>query len=195
VLDPSDVTACIVTRGNVDLKPVISSLIGYGDVIVWDNSIRPDWKCAGRYMAAMEAATELVFFQDDDTIVPRDTQIELLDQYNGEDCLAVWGHGENADGYEDLPLVCGGAIVDRFSAWGGIIRYGAEHGLDEDFMYEADFVVGVLYRNWRHVHLPFEIRDIAYEGGRLADEPWQKDLKLEVTNRARAIRDREAVAA
>jgi len=43
--------------------------------------------------------------------------------------------------------------------------------------------------------LGFEIRDIAYEGGRLADEPWQKDLKLEVTNRARAIRDREAVAA
>jgi hypothetical protein len=195
VLDPSDVTACIVTRGDVDLAPVEASLIGYGDVIVWDNSVRPDWKCAGRYMAAMEAATELIYFQDDDTIVPRETQVSLLSEYDGEGCLAVWGHGENPDGYDDLPLVCGGAIVDRFSAWSGIARYGAVHGLDESFMYEADFVVGALYRKWRHLMLPFEIRDVAYNGKRLADEPWQKQLKLEITERARAIRDSEKVAA
>lgn len=189
MLDPNEVTACIVTRGDVDLQPIMDSLIDYEDVIVWDNSIRPDWKCAGRYMAAMESATDLVYFQDDDTIVPIDTQLELLEQYTREDCLAVWGHGENPDGYDDLPLVCGGAIVDKWCAWANIVKYGAFHGLDEDFMYEADFVVGALYRNWRHVILPFQIRDVAYNGRRLADEAWQRQMKKKITDRARAIRD------
>lgn len=195
MLDPSDVTACIVTRGDVDLEPIMDSLTGYDDVIVWDNSVRPDWKCAGRYMAAMEAATDLVYFQDDDTIVPLETQIGLLEEYVGEDCLAVWGHGDNADGYDDLPLVCGGALVDRFSAWRGIVKYGAAHPLDDDFKYEADFVVGALYRNWRHLRLPFEIRDVAYNGRRLADEPWQRETKKKLADRARVIRDSEKAAA
>lgn len=43
----TDVVACIVTRGDVDLTPILDSLI-FEDVVVWDNSIRPDWKCAGR---------------------------------------------------------------------------------------------------------------------------------------------------
>lgn len=194
MLDPSDVTACIVTRGDVDLQPIIDSLV-FGEVIVWDNSVRADWKCAGRYMAAMEAATDLVYWQDDDTIVPLDTQLELLAIYEGEDCLAVWGHGETPDGYDDLPLVCGGAIADRWKAWAAILKYGAEYGLDTDFMYEADFVVGTLYRYWKHIHLPFEIRDVAYNGHRLADEPWQKQLKRDVTDRARTLRDRELAKA
>jgi hypothetical protein len=31
--------------------------------------------------------------------------------------VANWGHGDNPDGYDDLPLVCGGAIVDRDLPW------------------------------------------------------------------------------
>lgn len=195
MIDPAEVTACIVTRGDVDLQPILDSLIDYEDVIVWDNSVRPDWKCAGRYMAAMEAATDLVFFQDDDTIVPVETQLDLLEEYASENCLANWGHGDNPDGYDDLPLVCGGAIVDKWCAWSAIVKYGAVHGLDEAFMYEADFVVGALFRNWRHVRLPFEIRDVAYNGQRLADQPWQRDLKREITERARAIRDGQKATA
>lgn len=185
----------LVTRGDVDLQPIIDSLLDYQDVIVWDNSHRPDWKVAGRYIACLEATTDHVFFQDDDTIVPEDTQIALLEEYTDEECLANWGHGDNPAGYDDLPLVCGGAITDWRAAWGCIARYAADYPLDEAFMYESDFVVGALYRDWKHIFLPFEIRDVAYNGQRLADEPWQRDLKLELTTRARAIRDREKVVA
>jgi len=195
MLDASEVTAVIVTRGDTDLDPIIASLLDYDDVVVWDNSIRPDWKCAGRYIGCLEIDTDKVYWQDDDTIVPRETQADLLTCYIDEDCLANWGHGVNPDGYEDLPLVCGGAIADWRSAWDCIARYAAHYPLDTDFMYEADFVVGALYRHWRHLHLPFEIRDVAYNGRRLADEPWQRELKLELTTRARAIRDHERVAA
>jgi hypothetical protein len=192
MLSPRDVTACIVTRGDVDLTPIFDSLI-FGNLVVWDNSERPDWKVAGRYMAAMQAPTPWVYWQDDDTIVPAATQMQLVDEFHG-DIVANWGHGENPDGYEDLPLVCGGAIAYKWAAWNAILRYGAEHPLDDAFKCEADFIVGVLYRDWKHVKLPFEIRDVAYSGKRLADEPWQRELKLELTNQARAIREREIAA-
>jgi len=192
-VSPDEVTACIVTRGDVDLQPITDSLLNYREVIVWDNSIRPDWKVAGRYWAALDAETDLVYWQDDDTVVPRETQETLLEAYIDQDIVANWGHGANPDGYDDLPLVCGGAIASRASAWAAIAEYGAQFPLDADFKYECDFIVGVLYRYWDHRHLPFEIRDVAYNGQRLADEPWQRDLKLEMTTRARAIRDARVV--
>lgn len=192
MVDPNRVTACLVTRGDVDLDPILDSLI-FGRTIIWNNQERPDWKVAGRYWAALEAPTPWVYWQDDDTIVPEQTQRELCHAGAAHPVVANWGHGENPDGYEDLPLVCGGAIAYKYAAWDAICRYGAEYPLDEAFMYECDFVVGALYRDWRHVHLPFEIRDVAYNGRRLADQPWQKDLKLEMTNRARDIRNRELV--
>jgi hypothetical protein len=195
VLDQSEVTAVIVTRGDVELAPTLETLV-FDNVVVWDNSERPDWKCAGRYIACLdgEVRTDHVYWQDDDTIVPPETQLQLLEGYNGQDCLAVWGHGENPDGYDDLPLVCGGAIADWRAAWGCIGRYDAHYPLNDDFMYDADFAVGALYRDWGHVHLPFKIRDVAYNGKRLADESWQRDLKRTITNRAREIRDREIAA-
>ena len=57
-------------------------------------------------------------------------------------------------------------------------------------MYEADFAVGVLYPSFKHVHLPFDINlEVAQHGSRLVNQPWQRDLKLKITKRARAIRD------
>jgi hypothetical protein len=63
-------------------------------------------------------------------------------------------------------------------------------------MYEADFVAGVLYPTFRHLHLPFEIDlAIAQHPSRLCNQPWQLDLKYQVTERARQIRDAAAVPA
>lgn len=176
------------------MERIVDSLI-FDNVIVWDNSRDPDWKCAGRYMAAAMSPTDLVYYQDDDVLVPHDTQRWLADNaYAVEsgvlDIYATWGHGENPDGYDDLPLVCGGAVGSRRAAWDAIRRYAEHWPLDEAFMYEADFVVGVLYREFWHTVVPFDIDlSIAQHPSRLCNQPWQKDLKLEITNRARAIRD------
>ena len=193
MIEPGNVTACLVTRGDVNMHPILESLLGYREVIVWDNSIRPDWKVAGRYTAMLQASTDWIYLQDDDTIVPRSTQSALL-YADGYDCVANWGHGKDPLGYDDLPLVCGGAIVSRWAAWEAIARYGELWPLDDSFKYEADFIIGTLYRVWRHEHLPFEIRDVAYNGRRLADEPWQAALKHDMTTRARAIRNVEKAA-
>jgi hypothetical protein len=197
VTNPADVTACLVTRGDQpeQLDRILESLI-FENVIAWDNSVNRDWKVAGRYLAAMQAPTDIVWFQDDDVLVPPETQLALCAEYEEGVCVANWGHGENPDGYDDLPLVCGGAVVDRGLCFDAIIRYAADWPLDEAFQYEADFVVGALYPAFRHVRLPFEINyEIAQHPSRLVNQPWQRDLKLEITERARAIRDRDLVAA
>jgi hypothetical protein len=172
------------------MNVILDSLI-FDNVVVWDNSIKPDWKCAGRYMAALRCHTSYVYWQDDDVLVSPAVQRELLRQWdNSEPIVANYGHGENDGGYGDLPLVCGGAVARWRDAWGCIARYGAVHPLDEAFMYEADFVVGVLYPSFKHIHEPFEINmPIAQHSSRLCNQEWQFDLKLEITNRARAIRD------
>ena len=193
MIHPRDVAACLVTRGDRPemMQKILDSLLPFGEVVVWDNSQEEiDWKCAGRYFAAAEAVREVVYFQDDDVIVPVATQQALLAAYEPGVCVANWGHGENADGYDDLPLVCGGAVVDSELCLGAMLQYARRYPLDDDFAYEADFVVGVLYPRFVHLHEPFEIDlGIAQSPERLCNQPWQRDLKLEITNRARAIRD------
>lgn len=189
----SEVTACLVTRGDQPeaMQRILESLAM--DSIVYNNSRAvSDWKCAGRYIAALAATTPLVYFQDDDVYVPRETQEALLEAYlaSDVDIVANWGHGENADGYDDLPLVCGGAIANPTKCIDAMLQYAEHYPLDDAFKYEADFVIGVLYDSFEHLHLPFEIDyAIAQSPGRLCNQPWQRELKYEITQRARAIRD------
>lgn len=198
MITTADVTACLVTRGDQPemMKRIRESLI-FENVIVWDNSERAeDMKCAGRYGAVREATTRAVYFQDDDVIVPRETQLELLDAYEPGVMTAVYAHGENPDGYDDLPLVCGGAIVDRELPWQALERYLERYAYDDAFLYESDFVAGVLYPAFRHLYIRFDIEmPVAQHPSRLCNQPWQRELKLEITERARGIRDETKVAA
>lgn len=190
MVDQSQVTACLVTRGDQpDMMRRIRESLIFDRVVVWDNSRMPDWRCAGRYMATLQAPTDLVYWQDDDVIVPTETQRALLKQYEWP-IVANWGHGHEPAGYDDLPLVGVGAVASSSSAWDAIDRYAARWPLDEAFAYEADFVVGVLYPSFKHVRLPFEpVLDVAQHPSRLVNQPWQRDLKFEMTCRARRIRD------
>jgi hypothetical protein len=195
----SSIAACLVTRGDQPEKiaEIHESLI-FPNRFVWNNATGPDWKCAGRYIAALASRADLVYFQDDDVIVPRETQTELVDAYlaSDVDVVANWGHGDDPDGYDDLPLPGAGAIVDPVKALDGILQYAEHFPLDDDFKYEADFVVGALYDSFLHVRLPFEIDyAIAQSPERLCNQPFQRELKLEITNRARAIRSGAKVLA
>jgi hypothetical protein len=197
MLNRSDVTACLVTRGDQPemLERIRESLI-FPNVIVWDNSVRPDRKTAGRYYATMEARTPVVYYQDDDVVVPQSTQEKLLAAYEPGVATAVYGHGATPGGYDDLPLVGAGALIDRALPWQMLDRYLQQHPCDDAFLYDADFIAGVLYPVFKQVRLPFEINmAVAQHPSRLCNQPWQANMKLMVTERARAIRDRQRVAA
>jgi hypothetical protein len=190
VLTVEDVTACLVTRGDQpeQMERIIATL-PYGQIIVWDNSVYEDFKTAGRYAAMLEAPTRYVYFQDDDTLFTH--HAELVAEHEPGCIVATYGHGDNDGGYGDLPLVCGGAIADKFAVISAMRNYNPaplDKWSDED-LYYADFAIGVLCPFW-HVPLPFEINlAIAQHPSRLCNQPWAADAKARVTERARKIRD------
>jgi hypothetical protein len=104
--------------------------------------------------------------------------------------IANYGHGENDGGYGDLPLVCGGAVLDADLPWEAARRYLEHWPLDDDFLYYCDFAIGVLYRDFRHLYLPFEIEmPVAQHPSRLCNQPWAAEMKARITNQARQVRD------
>lgn len=191
MLTTAEVTACLVTRGDQPemMQRILESLI-FDDVVVWDNSKGDDRKVAGRYAATALATRPVVYFQDDDVYVPPMTQAQLVKSYKPGVCVANYGHGDTPDGYDDMPLVHAGAIVDKGLCREAIQRYTQAYPIDDGFFYETDFIVGILYPKFEHVHLPHEIiLPIAQHPSRMCNQPWQRDLKLRITERARAIRD------
>ncbi len=75
-----EVTAVVVTRGNVPLDDVLAS-ITFPKKIVWDNSKGNDQGAFGRCIAARRVTTPYVYFQDDDLIVRREWQRALMEAY------------------------------------------------------------------------------------------------------------------
>ncbi len=84
------VSACLVTRGDVDMQPILESLPPEWEKIVWSNSGRVDTytehgllhilgandlSVYGRYAAIEYASHDLIYVQDDDVIVSDPQQI------------------------------------------------------------------------------------------------------------------------
>ena len=191
MLEPSQVSACLVTRGDQpeQMERILDSLLPYSEVIVWDNSKAENFRTAGRFAAMALAANDICYTQDDDVLVPTETQQALLAAWEEGHTVATYGHGENDGGYGDLALVCGGGLFDRQLVFMAIDAYLAEYerwGRDEDAY--IDFLVGVQIP-FKHIPEPFEINyAIAQHPSRLVNQPWAADAKREVTERARALR-------
>lgn len=84
-----NVTACLVTRGDVDMQPILDSLPDEWERVIWNNAIPTvhhfkdanDWRpdgahysvsdlsVYGRYAAIQSASHDLIYVQDDDAIV------------------------------------------------------------------------------------------------------------------------------
>ena len=110
-MNPADVTACLVTRGNIDLRPILDTLI-FPNVVVWDNSVSPNCRTFGRY-AAMIGAGEHCYLQDDDVIVHPDAQWSLLNTHLPGQITTNYPEGLQPPIFDDLAFLGFGAIVDR----------------------------------------------------------------------------------
>lgn len=194
MITAKDISACLVTRGNCDMQPILDTL-PYDDVVIWDNSKRPvDLKVYGRYAAIQEAKNMWIYFQDDDVIFTEHDA--LIRHYNrcSDGGNRLWAHaandahGPNRAGYDDLALSAAGAILWRDLPSIAFSKYIRRHPVDAGFLYEADFIFGVL-TPFREIELPYT-RLYADDDshGHLCRQPWQEDLKLEYTNRARRIK-------
>ncbi len=80
------VSAIIVTRGDVELTPIIDKEDGWPEavheIVIWDNAAleRRDLKVYGRYAAIAEASHSLIYVQDDDVVLPNEAIEEIIGQ-------------------------------------------------------------------------------------------------------------------
>lgn len=182
------VSACLITRGDVDLEPILETL-PYDEVLVWDGRERDEHPGTfGRYELMREATWDAIYTQDDDCIFREHDK--LADRWKHKwGITAVYGHGRNPDGLADVALVHGGALIDRDACLASFDLYLDRWPMDEGFYREADMISGTITpsQQWR---LPYEIRmEIAQHPSRMCNQPWQRDLKHRITNQARAVRD------
>jgi hypothetical protein len=159
VIDASKVSCVIVTRGNVDLRPVVDSL-PFEDIVIWDNSKAPtDSRVFGRYYGAtMLAKNDVVAVQDDDAII--EDWPAILEAYEPGVIACNMGAAHRAYyAPMGLALVGFGAVFDRSLIASTFDQYFAQFPKDELFLRECDRVftglnklkpITVPYRNLPH---------------------------------------------
>lgn len=187
-MNQSDVTACLVTRGNVDMQPILDSLI-FDNVIVWDNSKRVDEKAYGRYAAAEEAPTDVVYFQDDDVILDAGTQQALLSEWKPGEYLTNMEQGHNR-AYPGLNWCAWGAVTERKSYRDAFARwFAAGNRIDEPGfkLHGADIVFSLLHPNTRNVDLGRSHQSYAFGADRLYQAEGYDRMKVDFYNRAKRL--------
>jgi hypothetical protein len=196
-LRPDQVSAVIITKGNVDLTPVLDSLI-FDDVVVWDNSVDGDQKTFARALAVKRAKHRVIYSQDDDIVHTEYNQRSILHEYQRgvlTGCMwEEWSDGAREqgieDGYDDLVFAGSGSVYDSDIPAAAALRYLAHYPFDEFFLLWADTIIGILAPT-RQLDIRFESLEHAEAPDRMCNLPNAVELKTEAIRRARAVRDQK----
>lgn len=212
------VSACLVTRGDVDMQPVIGSLPSEWEVIVWDNSGQMLWRDgkvsgwsnsvtdrmgSGRHHAAKFAKGDLIYTQDDDVIVS-DPQA-IVDEWGYESTARGYMLGADAVNehiicnmprlfrghYPDSAMLGFGSVYHRSLPPAVFARFFATTGLTEDdplFMRESDRALTVLAPRVL-VDVPKQDREFASDANRLYRQPDHIEMRERMLTLARQVRD------
>lgn len=176
------VSAVLVTRGNVDMQPIVESL-PFDDIVVWDNSRRDDLGIYGRYAAIAEAKHGLIYTQDDDLLVP--AAAELVDRYS-PGVLTV-----NMPERYDIPWPSRGSVFHRDLPETAFARYRERFPVDRWFTHQACDGIFCLTVPTRRVDLGHVNLRHAFDDGRVSTSPgWWEDDRPLIQERAEALRGR-----
>jgi glycosyltransferase involved in cell wall biosynthesis len=191
MIDPAEVSAVLVTRGDVDLSRILETIgeAGIADVVIWDNAEREDLKTFGRYAALPEAKHDIVFFQDDDIVLPPDTIQGIIAAYEpGVICANMapgWVSGRDL---HDSVFVGAGGVLDRDLPDKAFAKYDRLYPRDEVFYLYPEAMVSIPSRIKR-VDLPLEVLPWGYAPNRMVSQPWFEDRMAESIRRGRKVRD------
>jgi hypothetical protein len=168
-LDPKDVAAVVVTRGDVSLAAILESWheVGFGQVSIWDNSVYQDRSVFGRWIAAKEAKKEIVYTQDDDCVLPPASLQALLEAY--EPGVVVSNTPERfRDRYVEHCLVGFGAIFDRDLVEPAFERFFRRFPeFEQEWMWPRSDVVFTALNERRLLDLPYEDLPWAHADNRM----------------------------
>ncbi len=138
MITPDQVSAVLVTRGNVDMTEILDQLTADGieDIVIWNNAERdPDLSCYGRYAAISEAKNEYIFHQDDDLVSPVGELLKHYDPVRDRHAILM---NNRID--EEWPLTAIGALFHRDILPGTFDSYIEEYGFDDDFCRVCDVI-------------------------------------------------------
>lgn len=174
-------TAVIVTRGDVDLTPVLKSLPKAWPVVIWDNAKRDqDLKVYGHFAALAEVKTEFVYMQDDDAICPARAVLKAWKPAkHGDVILTNVGDG-------DTPWISWGAIFRRDLPDAAISRYVDAYGMDDDVLLWCDLIFATL-TPWVNVDLGVEHLPHARAANRMCMLPTHYQEQDRVKAKAEAL--------
>lgn len=189
MITPSDVSAVLVTRGDVDISRILEALAVFNDVVVWDNSKREDWKLFGRYVGMGECERDIVYVQDDDIFVPPATIRGLVEAYEPGVITANMceGWARHRDMLDAVQIGAGG-IMDRAIPPRVFAKYDALFPRDDLFYLYTDTIVAIPSRIKR-IDLPLEVLDWGYAPNRMNALPDFAECLAESIRRGRAVRD------
>lgn len=112
MVNHGQVSAVLVTRGDVDTFPIQRSLL-FEDVVVWNNAKADDDLIVyGRYAAIEDARHKVIYVQDDDCLLPEESIRALLRAYEPGKIVCNMPEPFRAH-YSDSALVGFGAVFDR----------------------------------------------------------------------------------
>jgi hypothetical protein len=185
---PAEASAVIVTRGDVDLLPILDSLQDFDELIVWDNAQGEDLAVYGRYAGVLRARNPLVYVQDDDCLVDAAAVVAAYQpgRVVANMPLSRW------DDYPDSCLVGWGAVFDACLPARAFARFERAVAPPPDwrqrFYRDCDLVFTVLTPHDKidlgFAHLPW-----AESEGRLFRQPDHYAERQYVLGLARGVRD------
>jgi hypothetical protein len=184
----------LVTRGDVDLAPVLDSL-PFDDVVVWDNSKRErDLKVYGRYAAIADAKNSVIYSQDDDCILSRFAA--FLREYGPRTIVSNMpvDHVAGGTDYSDSVLIGWGSLFDRDLPFAAFERYAGHYPVDDELFYRTCDVIFSTLTPHRRIDLGFEHLPHAYAESKMWRQPGNYEERLEVLQRARTVRESECAA-
>jgi hypothetical protein len=189
-LDPTLVSAVIVTRGDQDLTEIYESIAAAGitDVVTWDNSRRFDASCFGRYLGVAEARNEYIYHQDDDLVAP---VADILSAYDrGRDRWAIVANNRPD---EEWPLTAMGAVFHRDLA-DCFDEYVWRYGDGADFERICDVVFAY---HWPYRRIAVGYRDLPWAsaaGASMYLEEGHMAVRIEARERTLKLRSMRVLA-
>lgn len=208
-----NVSAILVTRGDVDLRPVVDSLPSEWEVLIWDNSgvltrcdpegkdlvftaHIPDLSVYGRYAAIEHATHDLIYVQDDDVVLDNPSELadvwawEHRDRGHNDFLVANMPPEFRHDGYTDSCLVGFGACFHRDAptrAWSRMYPSGFTK-TDPWFERTCDVVFTTLTPRVL-VDVPKTDREMASDPNRMWKQPDHYGERTRMLELARQVRD------
>lgn len=204
-----DVSAVIVTRGNVDLTPILESLPAHWERVVWDNGRQictrysyaetayliesyeaQDLSVYGRYAALQFTEHPVTYVQDDDCLVSRPEVLAWA--FTGMNVVCNMPERFRHDFYVDHALVGFGAVFHRDTAIEVFSRWQAHPktpSLDERIVQDgADVIFTTLAGRRTLVDVPHEDAPFASDPDRMWRQPDHVRNRTKILELARMVR-------